>query len=240
MRERQALLLDAGSGLGRLVAPELQPFLRGAERCEIVLTHFHLDHLVGLAALHRLAQGKPIKIHAPGPPFVAGDPDCLAAMIRPPFFPVALASWPHPVEVVPLVGPSFFAGGFHLRVRRQPHPGGSVGVRIEDLLAYLTDTAKDPEHVQFVRGVQLLLIEAWALEAESSPLELEQLERSGHLSAREAGRIAQAAGIPEVALIHHPPWADRVTLERFVAEAQEETTARILLLEEGSPLPLKG
>ena len=44
-----AVLIDAGSGIERLVAdPSL---LDGVERLELVLTHFHLDHVVGLAYL---------------------------------------------------------------------------------------------------------------------------------------------------------------------------------------------
>ena len=44
-----AIMIDAGTGVGRLVErPEL---LDGIERLDILLTHFHLDHVAGLAYL---------------------------------------------------------------------------------------------------------------------------------------------------------------------------------------------
>src|SRR5437588_410003 len=43
-----AILIDAGTGVGRLVEqPEL---LDGIEQLDILLTHFHLDHIAGLAS----------------------------------------------------------------------------------------------------------------------------------------------------------------------------------------------
>jgi len=52
-RGDHVLLVDAGTGLHRLVEhPEL---LQGAERVDIVLTHFHLDHVIGLSYLPGLA-----------------------------------------------------------------------------------------------------------------------------------------------------------------------------------------
>ena len=44
-----ALLLDAGTGVRRLAT---QPtLLEGATRLDVVLTHFHLDHVCGLSYL---------------------------------------------------------------------------------------------------------------------------------------------------------------------------------------------
>jgi ribonuclease BN (tRNA processing enzyme) len=229
------LLLDAGSGVGRLVAPELRECLKGADRFEVVLTHYHLDHLVGLPSLHRLAQGKPLMLHVPASPLVDASPDSLEKLIAPPFFPVPLTSWTHPVEVAPFHSSPLFASGFRLEVRRQLHPGGSVGVRVGDLLAYLTDTAWDEGLAEFVKGVSWLLIEAWSLEARSTQ---EELKRSGHLSARQAGRVAQEAQVQDLALVHHPPWAERELLEQLRLEAQEMTQARVWLLEEGQPVKL--
>jgi glyoxylase-like metal-dependent hydrolase (beta-lactamase superfamily II) len=43
----RALVLDAGSGLRRLV--DEPTLLDGVARLDVVLTHFHLDHVCGLA-----------------------------------------------------------------------------------------------------------------------------------------------------------------------------------------------
>jgi ribonuclease BN (tRNA processing enzyme) len=52
---RHGLLLDAGTGLQRLLStPEL---LDGVQTLDIALTHFHLDHVCGLFNDHRSAGG---------------------------------------------------------------------------------------------------------------------------------------------------------------------------------------
>ena len=58
-RGEDALVLDAGTGLQRLVAdPAL---VDGVRRLDVVLTHFHLDHVCGLAYLPAL----PVRPKAP-------------------------------------------------------------------------------------------------------------------------------------------------------------------------------
>jgi ribonuclease BN (tRNA processing enzyme) len=53
IRDRnQALLVDVGSGAGRLVADP--SMLDGVGELHVVLTHFHLDHLCGLPYLAML------------------------------------------------------------------------------------------------------------------------------------------------------------------------------------------
>jgi ribonuclease BN (tRNA processing enzyme) len=58
------LVIDAGIGIQRLV--ENQELLAGAERVEIVLTHFHLDHVVGLGYLPALPLSEPPAIWGAG------------------------------------------------------------------------------------------------------------------------------------------------------------------------------
>ena len=48
----RALLLDAGSGMGRL--REDAALLQGIDRVDVVLTHFHFDHICGLPVLQWL------------------------------------------------------------------------------------------------------------------------------------------------------------------------------------------
>ncbi len=81
-----------------------------------------------------------IRIHAPAPPLTAFGPEGIAQLLQPPLFPLPIERWPMPVEIVPYSGPELEIGELRLRLRRQKHPGGSVGVRIGDALAYVTDT----------------------------------------------------------------------------------------------------
>src|SRR2546423_10284134 len=59
-----AVMIDAGTGVGRLIEqPEL---LAGVARLDILLTHFHLDHIAGLAYLPSLGLCENTIIWGPG------------------------------------------------------------------------------------------------------------------------------------------------------------------------------
>src|SRR5947209_2048825 len=61
-KEERALLLDMGTGARRLVTDPSN--LEGVEYLDVVLSHFHLDHVCGLGYLGMLAV--PAAIWAPG------------------------------------------------------------------------------------------------------------------------------------------------------------------------------
>jgi ribonuclease BN (tRNA processing enzyme) len=196
----ELLVLDAGSGLRRLVTePEL---LDGVERISVVLSHFHLDHIVGLAALSGMEVPREVWMPAR---LLAGVPagDLLERLVAAPFFMggdrVATA---RELEGDTEIGP------FGIEIRVQPrHPGRSIAVKVDGTVAYCTDTAFDPANVAFARGSQSLLHEAfWAGDTTDDP---------GHTAAGEAGRLAAEAGVERLVLMHvNPVGMDEDHLER--------------------------
>jgi ribonuclease BN (tRNA processing enzyme) len=178
-----ALILDAGSGLRR--APG---YLDGVTRVDIALTHFHLDHVSGLAHLPRLPV--PPTIWAPGA-WLYGRP---AAEILDPFSPFE--------KTIRELGPHQRIGAFDLRARAQlRHWHPTAGLRVDDRLALLTDTAYDPGSGPFARGVDHLLHEAWGPAGDE-----------GDAGAADAARVAQQAGAARLTLIHMAPDADEAAL----------------------------
>ena len=195
-RVRHALILDAGSGLRR--APE---YLEGVTRVDIALTHFHLDHVSGLAFLPRL----PVvaTIWAPGA-WLYGRP---SEEILGPFSPFE--------KTIRELGESQRIGAFDLRARAQPrhwHP--TAGLRVGDRLALITDTAYDPGSAPFARGVDHLLHEAWGTVGDE-----------GDASAAEAAQVARDAGAARLTLVHMAPDADEAAL---LADAPGATLGRDL------------
>ena len=60
----EAVMIDAGTGVARLMErPEL---LAGVRRLDILLTHFHLDHIAGLAYLPAVVACEQSTIWGPG------------------------------------------------------------------------------------------------------------------------------------------------------------------------------
>ena len=81
-----AVLIDAGTGIERLVAD--RSLLEGVETLDLVLTHFHLDHVVGLGYMPGLrgAGGCPPRIWGPGAAVFGGSTDeVLRRAFTPPF-----------------------------------------------------------------------------------------------------------------------------------------------------------
>jgi ribonuclease BN (tRNA processing enzyme) len=192
-QDEHVLLIDAGTGVQRLAAnPEL---LAGAERVDIILTHFHLDHVIGLSYLPAL----PIRPVVWGPgELVAKTPttELLGRLIGRPLFaatPDDVASAVHEIPSGP-----FEVGPFAISTRVQHrHSDPTLALRLGDDLTYCTDTAADPGNTDFAAGTRLLLHEAWYAEAST--------DDETHTAAGEAGRIARAAGVDRLVLIHVNP-----------------------------------
>lgn len=230
-----ALLLDAGSGVARLTEPAARAALARIERLEILLTHYHLDHVAGLTFLPGVARRLPVRIHAPAPPLTDFGPEALDRLLAPPFFPVGTSQWPMPVEIA-AYGPGEVAvGPFRLRTRRQNHPGGSTGVRLGDALAYTTDTVIDPENAEFVRGVGLLLHEVWLSDEEAAR---EDAGRTGHSAAGDVADLARRAGVGRIGLVHHHPQRDDAGIEAMRAAMETRAGLPVLRIEEGVELAL--
>ena len=91
------------------------------------------------------------------------------------------------------------------------HPGGSIGFRLDwpdHSLAYVTDTtaAADAPYVDRIRGVDLLIHEAYfASETESLP------EVTGHSCLTTVTRVAAAADVGRLVLVHIDPQIDADT-----------------------------
>lgn len=178
---------------------------------DVLLTHFHLDHVVGLAYLPALQLPSPPRLHGPGEwLYGSSTAEILRRLVGHPFFAAGIDDIAAGVEEIGDAGLAL--GGFQVSVRVQErHNDPTLAVRVGDRLTYCTDTSYDPGNEDFARGSAVLLHEAWYTEDEPR-------EEATHSSAREAGQVAAAAGVERLVLIHVRPGADEAAL---VSEARE-------------------
>lgn len=189
-----ALILDAGTGLGKLhIEPSL---LDGVQTVTVALSHFHLDHVIGLGFISAswlvdrevtIAGPGAMSYSCPTRSVVEGrllDAPLLTAS------PLAAARWAE-------LGRDdlSFAGHEVMVWEQRRHSLPSIGFRIGNLLAYCTDTEFDPQTIRHVGGVATLLHEAW------EPTDAER----GHTSGEEAAKIAVEAGVSRLVLTHSHP-----------------------------------
>jgi ribonuclease BN (tRNA processing enzyme) len=203
-QDEHALVIDAGTGVGRLI--EDPGLLDGISRLDFVLTHFHLDHVVGLASLPALSLPKPPGLHGPGA-WLYRDPTeaILARLVGPPLFPIELDRLVAGIGEISADGLEI--GPFQVRVRvqeRHNHP--TLALRVDDVVTYCTDTAYDDGNAEFARGSRILAHEAWYTEDDPR-------DQTSHSSALDAARIAGDADVTELVLIHIRPGADKQRLE---------------------------
>jgi len=195
-----ALLLDAGTGVGRLIEPRIRELLKEVSRLDIILSHYHLDHLIGLSYLGGVFPG-PVRIFGPAPPLSDASPEEALAIFGPPWFPTRLLDSPS-LEVVAVSRKEWDLNRMPVRMRRQAHPGGAVGIRLGDRLAYCVDGAIDPGAMDFVTGVEVLFHEVWLTDEEAAR---EPPERSGHSAAGPVATLAASAGVERLFPVHHHP-----------------------------------
>jgi ribonuclease BN (tRNA processing enzyme) len=221
-----AILLDAGSGVARLLEPAIANLLEPYPSLSIILSHYHLDHVVGLSYLPGILGKKPATIYAPSEPLVRTSAEkALGELIRPPYFPLTFAEYPMPVSIVPVTTESLQIGPISVRLRPQKHAGGSAGMRIGKM-AYITDTVVDKGTAEFVSGVSLLLHEVW-LEDAAEAL------RTGHSDTAGVVGLATKAGAGSLMIVHHHPRRSLADLRIMAETMQHQTTVPIIIPEEG-------
>jgi ribonuclease BN (tRNA processing enzyme) len=208
-RDGDALLIfDAGTGLRRLLEPAQAALLEGAPEVHLFLTHYHLDHVCGLAYLPGVLPGRRVTIHAPAAGITGIDPEAaVAGLLRRPYNPRDWAELSD-LHVAPLTAGDNVVAGHVVSVRPQQHSDVSVAFRLDDDFVMASDTRADPGTAEFSAGVGLLLHEAWydatAVRTGETPAELPP-GFAAHSEAGAVGRLAAEADVGRLVLIHLNP-----------------------------------
>jgi ribonuclease BN (tRNA processing enzyme) len=193
MLPQLGVVLDAGTGFFR-VRDHLQ-----TDTLDVFLSHAHLDHIFGLTFLFDVLYQKTmqrVSVHGEASKLAAIQTHLLATEL----FPVPL-----PCDYRPLAAPVVLADGSRLRYFPLEHPGGSVGFRIDwphRSLAYVTDTTAraDSAYIEQIRGVDTLIHECYF------PDGYEALaDKTGHSCASPVARLAKAAEVKRLVLVHVNP-----------------------------------
>lgn len=201
------VIVDAGSGLPRLGAAMVAT---GDMRAVLLLTHFHLDHVVGLTGFEALrSPAAKIRIHAPS--FGSRSArDCLGRLLGEPFFPIALDRMRgiHACsDFEP--GTTLAIGSHHVRTVRLNHGGGACGYRFDHAgkaLAIITDhehrdALHEEELADFCRGADLIVYDAMWDES----LDYKPHRGWGHSSWQAGLRLLRMAKAHRLACVHHAP-----------------------------------
>ncbi len=234
-------IFDAGTGLSRMLEPRFREELAGSREVHLFLSHYHLDHVVGLFYLPGIFRGTAVHLHPPAADITGRDPEAmLATVIGKPFSPHGIGEMPLELLIEPLGGGSHQVAGMNVAVRRQQHADPSAGFRVDDLLVFATDTTSDEETAAFARGAALMVHEAWIDGIEEEDPETEHIAREAyvaHTSARQAAALAAAAGVGRLVLNHLNPLRGDGYHRQMLASAQKIFPATAIV-EDGEWLEL--
>lgn len=205
------IVLDAGSGIRRLgyaVPPDIK-------RVDILLTHLHLDHIMGLGFFIPLYNPN-IKVNIWGP---ANSRESLQARLTrylsPPLFPISLQDLPCQLNLIEIDHSEFNIGSLKIKSEFVCHPGPTVGYRIENethVMAYIpdhepalgaTNFPNEPEWTSgfdIAKNADLLFHDAQYTDEEYSPR-----VGWGHSAMKDALAFAKMTKVKRVFFFHHDP-----------------------------------
>jgi ribonuclease BN (tRNA processing enzyme) len=211
------LLLDLGNGAFGALLRHLDPWRLDG----VALSHLHADHCADMSNLvvHR-------RYH-PTPPTDVGQLPVYAPTDAPARLAAAYAASREEWATTDLSDVLAFRpvadggriGEMTIRATPVEHPVPAYALRLEHdgaSLVYSGDTGPCPDLVELARGADVLLCEAsWP---HVVPGRWTEPPPGLHMSGRQAGEHAAAAGVGRLLLTHVPVWCDPADL---LAEARE-------------------
>jgi phosphoribosyl 1,2-cyclic phosphodiesterase len=205
------LIVDAGSGI---VPLGVKLLAEGVRKIDLLLTHLHHDHVMGLFFLKPLYNPDvEVTIYC-GNLDGATAEEPLRRLFSPPLFPITFESL-----AAKVIFKGFKAGetldlgdGIRVRTRLLNHPSGSTAYRIEhagSTLSIVTDMEHGTEGpctklTEFVRDSDALVYDAMMC-----PTEYPKCKGWGHSTPDEGVALCKQASVRTlIAFHHHPAYAD--------------------------------
>jgi phosphoribosyl 1,2-cyclic phosphodiesterase len=237
---RSVTVIDAGTGirgLGDALPDDI-------ERVDILLSHLHLDHIIGLGFFSALSCPG-LEVHLWGPASRLLDLHTrLSRYLSPPLFPVRLRDLPCRLELHEVLPGRFEVPGIEVTAALVCHPGATLGFRLDDgtaTVTYLSDHEPAlgvrvfPEAPEWTSGYDLaagadLLIH----DAQYEDGEYADHVGWGHSTVSHALSFAELAGVRHLVAFHHDPSHDDRALDRIYARLEPPASLLVTPAREGS------
>jgi ribonuclease BN (tRNA processing enzyme) len=225
------IVLDAGSGFCPLGDALMQgPFGQGQGKMTLLLSHIHLDHLIGFPfAVPVHIRGNRFTIYGPATSR-EGLEELHEGLVAPAYSPVyKLDNIGSNLDFRLIPGEPFTVGMVKVEAKRFPHGMNvfSWGFKLtsgDGILVYIPDVEYrsgiiPDDAVEFVRGTDLLIHDAYFTLADYAPA-------WGHCRSQHAVMLAEAAGVRRLILFHHSPDRSDDEIDALVADHRDELYQR--------------
>ncbi|MBP0617192.1 MBL fold metallo-hydrolase [Jiella mangrovi] len=221
----RTIFLDAGTGI---VAAGRRLYEAKVADFDILLTHCHFDHIMGLPFLIPL-----YKDHVSARIFAGHllDGTTCREMVNDfmcaPYFPVSPKQFAADIDYRDFRPPDVLdlGDGIAAKTFRLNHPNGAVGYRVEydgRALCYITDTEHevgtiDAALVEFIAGAEVMIYDSTYTDEE-----FERYVGFGHSTWQQGVRLCKAAGVKQLLLFHHDISRTDGWLEDIEAKVEAE------------------
>jgi phosphoribosyl 1,2-cyclic phosphodiesterase len=230
-RAGDLIVLDAGSGFCPLGDALMKgPFGRGEGEMTLLLSHIHMDHLIGFTfAVPVYIPGNRFTIYGPATARV-GLEDLHEGLVAPAYSPIyTLDNIDSALEFRRIPDKPFDVGEVRVEAQRFPHGVGvfSWGFKLTargHSLVYLPDVEYrrgviPDEAIEFVRGVDVLIHDAYYSLDDYVPT-------MGHCRSQHAVMLAEAAGVARLIFFHHSPDRSDDEIDALVADHRDDLYQR--------------
>lgn len=218
------LIIDCGLGLCSLSSELRSKIPLEGFDFDVLMTHYHLDHLIGLSYFEPLYNPSCRFTFRGFPWGEMGVQETLERLLGPPWFPVPLGKTASSKTYVDLTGEPFEIDGLSIRTARVKHPQGATAYRLEHAggsLVFATDTehgdAGCEELLSLTHRSDVLIHDA-----QYTPEEFEGFRGRGHSTWQHAVEVARRAEAAQLILFHHDPERTDEELDRIVEAAGKE------------------
>jgi len=198
------IIIDAGTGISLIDETTDEELLPAS----LLFTHFHLDHIMALPFLKRLANHQSsLKLMADS----SRRPDWRSALMNlftPPYWPVALTEMGACLEFndLPALAGNLELYGVHISWCPLFHPQGCLAYRLETddkSVVIVTDHECGDPKVDDILLRVCSKADYLIHDAQYTPAELKKCRGWGHSSWAEGTDLASKAGVGELILTHH-------------------------------------
>ena len=195
--KNKLIMLDLGTGVSNLI--NYKTILDRYDELIVILSHYHLDHTIGLIYLLPYTKNKKVVIYGPGKPYyLKTTEEYLSELLRTEFFSRPLAMIAREVVCLDYSIKGFEIDDIRISVKEQIHSSPSFQIGIDDCLIYSTDTVFDESLFSNIYPNTILLHECW---------EVTNSSNNKHSSLPSLIKGLENKQFSKIVLIHqNPEW----------------------------------